>query len=188
MAVERVGAAEAADVLARAFLDDPVLTYLVRPREVRLVLGALCLDGIAEGIRADGRLVAASVWLPPGRHSSPLRQLPSWGRLAVRNPPAVPRLLRAGRTLDALHPQEPHWFLSLLGVLPELQGAGLGSALVAPGLERAAGEVVHLDTGRPENVPWYRRFGFDLAAEVRAVPGAPPSWAMRAQPSALTRL
>ena len=86
--VERVGAAEAADVLARAFVDDPVLTYLVRPREVRLVLGALCLDGIAEGIRADGRLVAASVWLPPGQHSSPLRQLPAWAATKAY-PPAT---------------------------------------------------------------------------------------------------
>ena len=178
--VERVGAAEAADVLARAFFDDPVLTYLVRPREVRLVLGALCLDGIAEGIRADGRLVAASVWLPPGEHSSSLRQLPAWARLAVRNPRALPRLLRAGRTLDALHPDEPHWFLSLLGVLPELQGTGLGSALVGPGLARADGHLVHLDTGRPENVPWYRRFGFEVTDEVHAVPGAPPSWGMKA--------
>ena len=182
MAVERVGAAEAADVLAHAFFDDPVLTYLVRPREVRLVLGALSLEGIAEGIRAGGRLVAASVWLPPGAHPSVTRQLPAWARLAARNPQAVRRLLRAGRTLDALHPDEPHWFLSLLGVLPELQGTGLGSALVQPGLERAAGEVVHLDTGRPENVPWYRRFGFEVTAEVHAVPGAPPSWGMQRPP------
>ncbi len=166
-------------MLAAAFLDDPVLTYLVRPRDVRLVLGALCLEGIAEGVRVDGRLAAASVWLPPGAHPSSLRQLPSWARLAARNPRAIPRLLRAGRTLDALHPDEPHWFLSLLGVLPELQGTGLGSALVRPGLERAAGHVVHLDTGRPENVPWYRRFGFEVTAEVQAVPGAPPSWGMR---------
>ena len=93
-----------------------------------------------EGIRADGRLVAASVWLAPGEHSSPLlRQLPAWARLAVRNPRAVPQLLRAGRTLDALHPEEPHWFLSLLGVLPERQGTGLGGALMAPGLARADG-------------------------------------------------
>jgi ribosomal protein S18 acetylase RimI-like enzyme len=180
--IEPVGAAEAADVLARAFADDPVLTYLVRPREVRLVLGALCLEGFAEGVRVDGRLVAASVWRPPGEHGSPLRQVPAWARLAVRHPAAVPRLLRAGRTLDALHPEEPHWFLSLLGVLPELQGTGLGSALLRPGLERAEGELVHLDTGRPENVPWYRRFGFEVTEKIHAVPGAPPSWGMWRKP------
>jgi GNAT superfamily N-acetyltransferase len=179
---EPVAPSEAADVLAAAFADDPVLTYLVRPREVRLVLGALALEGIAEGLRVDGRLVAASVWLAPGAHPSPLRQLPAWARLAVRDPRAVPRLLRAGRTLDALHPEAPHWFLSLLGVLPELQGTGLGSALVRPGLERAAGHVVHLDTGRAENVPWYRRFGFEVVEEVHAIPGAPPSWGMWRQP------
>jgi GNAT superfamily N-acetyltransferase len=177
--IKRVSAAAAADVLAPAFADDPVLTHLVRPSEVRLVMGALCHDGFAEGVHAGGRLVAAAVWRPPGEHGSPLRQLPSWARLAARDPRAVPRLLRAGRTLDALHPAQPHWFLSLLGVLPELQGTGLGSALVRPGLERAAGQLVHLDTGRPENVPWYRHFGFEVTEEVRAVPGAPPSWGMQ---------
>ena len=60
--VERVGAAEAADVLARAFYDDPVLTYLIRPCEVRLVLGAPALGGHRGGDRAGGRLVENVPW------------------------------------------------------------------------------------------------------------------------------
>ena len=187
MGVERLGRGElgpAVALLARAFADDPVLTHLVRPAEVGLVLGALCRDaaaaGLVEAVRADGGLAGVAVWLPPGAHPpSPAREgrlLPHWARLAAHHPRAVPRLLRAGRALDGLHPDEPHWFLSLLGVEPALQRRGIGAALLEPGLARAVGAPVHLDTGRPENVPWYRRFGFEVTDEVRAVPTAPPSW------------
>ncbi len=192
---ERLGRADldaAATLLARAFSDDPVMTFLLGPgrdRERRLILGALCRDalhaGLVEGVRAGGRLAAVAVWLPPGAHPVPLRRearrLPGWLRLAAMHPRAVPRLLRAAPALDALHPREPHWFLSLLATEPALQGGGLGSALVEPGVRRAAegGHAAHLDTARPENLPWYRRFGFEVADEVRVAPGAPPSWGMR---------
>jgi ribosomal protein S18 acetylase RimI-like enzyme len=192
---ERLGRGDVdavAAVLARAFADDPVLTFLLgagRGRERELIFGALCRDaeraGVIEGVVDAGRLTAVAVWLPPGAHPVPLRRearmVPSWLRLAGQYPRAVPRLLRAMPALDRLHPHEPHWFLSLLGTEPGLQGRGLGSALVAPGVRRAEveGVPVHLDTGRPENVPWYRRFGFDVTDEVRLVPGAPPTWGMR---------
>jgi ribosomal protein S18 acetylase RimI-like enzyme len=187
--VERLRAAEVeagADLLARAFSDDPLMTYLVPPREARLVLGAMCRDGasagVMEGVWLDGRLVGVAVWLPPGADEPTLRreltQLPQWARLAARRPQAVPRLLRADRTLDALHPPQSHWFLSLLGVEPAVQRRGIGGALVAAGLARRGALAVHLDTSRPENLPWYRRFGFEVTAEVHAVPGAPPSWGM----------
>jgi hypothetical protein len=182
-----------ADVLARAFSDDPLMTYLVPSREARLVLGAMCRDGasagVMEGVWLDGRLAGVAVWLPPGAHELTVRrqlaQLPQWARLAARRPQAVPRLLRADRTLGALHPHEPHWFLSLLGVEPTQQRRGAGAALVAHGLARAGGLPVHLDTSRRENLPWYGRFGFEVTEEARAVRGAPPSWGMLAvQPDA----
>ena len=192
---ERLGRGDVdavAALLARAFADDPVLTFLLgegRERERRLIFGALCRDvagaGLIEGVRAEGRLVAAAVWLPPDAHPVPLRRearmVPSWIRLATMHARAIPRLLRATPALDRLHPREPHWFLSLLGTEPDLQRGGRGAALVEHGLRRAqdAGCIVHLDTGVPENVVWYRRFGFEVADEVRLVPGAPPSWGLR---------
>jgi ribosomal protein S18 acetylase RimI-like enzyme len=33
--------------------------------------------------------------------------------------------------MDALHPQEPHWHLPLIGVDPAHQGKGIGSALLS---------------------------------------------------------
>jgi ribosomal protein S18 acetylase RimI-like enzyme len=179
----------AAALLARAFAQQPLMSFLLgepgREREIRLIFGALCRDASRFGIVevVDG---AAAVWLPPGSH--PLsrrreaRMLPAWARLAAAHPRAVPRLLRAASALEALHPAEPHWFLSLLGTEPALQGRGLGGALLERGLERARGMPVHLDTDTERNVAWYTRFGFEVTAELQVMDGAPQSWAMLARP------
>ena len=192
---ERLGRSDldaAAALLARAFAVEPVLGYLLgdeRERERRLIFTALCRDvlgaGLLEGVRVDGQLASVAVWMAPGAHPVPLlrelRMVPAWLRLVTIHPRAVPGLLRASPALDHLHPREPHWFLFLLGTEPPLQQGGLGTALVEHGVRRAAedGVPVHLDTGRQRNVKWFRRFGFEVADEVRVVPGAPPLWGMR---------
>jgi ribosomal protein S18 acetylase RimI-like enzyme len=181
-----------AAILARAFVEEPVLGFLLgheRERERQLIFTALCRDvlgaGVIDGMRVDGRLASAAVWMAPGAHPVPLRRelrmVPAWLRLVTLHPRSVPGLLRASPALDRLHPKEPHWFLFMIGTEPPQQQGGLGTALLEHGLRRAAedGVPVHLDTGIQRNVKWFRRFGFEVADEVRLVPGAPPLWGMR---------
>jgi ribosomal protein S18 acetylase RimI-like enzyme len=192
---ERLGRSDLdaiAAILARAFVEEPVLGFLLghdRERERQLIFTALCRDvlgaGVIEGVRVDGQLASVAVWMPPGAHPVPLRRelamAPAWLRLATLHPRAIPGLLRASPALDRLHPKVPHWFLFMIGTDPALQGGGHGTVLLEQGLRRAAadGVPVHLDTGRQRNVKWFRRFGFEVADEVRVVPGAPPLWGMR---------
>jgi len=188
VAREELGAASA--VLARAFTDQPLMSFLLGPgrgRERALIFRALSGDAARCGVvEAAGGAVA--VWLAPGAHPvtrrREARMLPSWARLAALHPRAVPRLLRASSALDALHPAEPHWFLSLLGTEPTQWGRGHGGALLEHGLRRAAadGVPVHLDTDHPRNVSWYERFGFTVTEQIRVMPGAPPSWGMVGRP------
>jgi ribosomal protein S18 acetylase RimI-like enzyme len=76
--------------------------------------------------------------------------------------------------LHARHPPEPLWYLSLLGVAPDRQGRGVGSALLTDWLADvdAAGGCAWLETSRARNVELYRRFGFRVADEIelRGVP------------------
>jgi ribosomal protein S18 acetylase RimI-like enzyme len=60
------------------------------------------------------------------------------------------------------HPEEPHWYLPFIGVAPEAQGRGFGSALLRRGLARCDrdGLPAHLESTNPRNVPFYERFGF----------------------------
>jgi hypothetical protein len=56
----------------------------------------------------------------------------------------------------------------------------VGSSLIAPVLERidAGPAPGYLETQKEDNVPWYRRHGFDVVGEIRAR-GCPTMWAMR---------
>jgi GNAT superfamily N-acetyltransferase len=189
--------AEATAVITASFLDDPLTTYLLRrrrPETISLLFGSLVADAMDEGggwaARCGGRIIGVSVWLPPGASPVPLtrhmRRLSRWLRLASIDPPGFTRMVRAGEALDALHPAEPHWFLSILALDQAHRGAGIGRRLVEAGMEpaHAAGLPVHLDTSRPENLPIYEKLGFRIGAEIQPLPGSPTAWGMQAAPTA----
>jgi GNAT superfamily N-acetyltransferase len=188
-AVGTADVAEAGGVLARALHDDPLLAFVFGPRRerlVRILCHATVRDaqpfGHVHAARDDaGRIVGVAAWLPPGAfpltRAREIAQLPDWVRVGASRPWIVPRALRATTALDGCHPAEPHWFLAMLGVDPRCQGRGVGSRLLPPMLDRVG--HAHLDTSKPANLPWYRRFGFEVDHELRVAKGAPPSWALR---------
>lgn len=61
------------------------------------------------------------------------------------------------------HPQEPHWYLPMVGVEPARQGRGDGSALIAPVLAGcdAKGVPAYLEATSPRSRTLYARLGFE---------------------------
>ncbi|MBO0727786.1 MAG: GNAT family N-acetyltransferase, partial [Acidimicrobiaceae bacterium] len=61
------------------------------------------------------------------------------------------------------------------------QRSGLGTRLQQEMLDAADSDGLdcYLETQKPENVPYYRRFGYDVDQELRPVPSGPPLWTMR---------
>jgi len=57
---------------------------------------------------------------------------------------------------------EDDWYLSILGINPNLQGRGLGQELLTPTLELAdqQGKTCYLETFTPRNMSFYARLGF----------------------------
>ncbi len=76
------------------------------------------------------------------------------------------------------------WYLLLLVVDPSVQRGGIGTRLQAAGMEQADqdGLDCYLETQKPDNVPYYRRFGYEVVEELRPVPAGPPLWTMRRPP------
>lgn len=92
-----------------------------------------------------------------------------------REPPAelgppghVSRLQHDWALLVAHDLDERHWHVGPVSVEPELQGCGVGGALLGAFTEQMddLGEIAWLETDKPENVVFYRRAGFELADEV----------------------
>lgn len=54
------------------------------------------------------------------------------------------------------------WYLSILGVAPEMQGNGLGGTLITPVLEKAdaLGVPTYLETFSSRNIKFYQRLGY----------------------------
>lgn len=68
------------------------------------------------------------------------------------------------------HPDEPHWYLPLIGVDPAQQGRGYGSALLAHALRLCDedGTPAYLESSNPRNIPLYQRNGFEVLGTIEA--------------------
>jgi GNAT superfamily N-acetyltransferase len=91
---------------------------------------------------------------------------------------AIPQVIKWFARWCHLDPEEPHVHLGPIGVAPEAQGEGIGSALMNRYIDhikrqRSAG---YLETDRPKNVEFYKKFGFTVRHEEQLI-GA-PTWYM----------
>jgi ribosomal protein S18 acetylase RimI-like enzyme len=182
--------AATAEVLADAFADDPFWAWLFpgAPRDARIRAWTRFMRIVympkGHSYVSDG-LEGAALWAPPGgwRMSivQQLRTAPGYLRMiGVRR---IGSAMRSFEVIERAHPDERHWYLSVLGVAPSRQRSGAGRSLLEPMLERAdrEGVAAYLETFRPDNVPYYERFGFEVVKEDQ-IDGGPHMWAMSRRP------
>jgi GNAT superfamily N-acetyltransferase len=178
-----------ATALARAFADDPGFSHLLpepHDRTERLErFFRTELEGIA---MTRGRLwttehvVGAAIWMPPDAWRVPvsatLREVPAAVRVFGRR---LPLALRSRLRMERRHPAKPpHWYLAVMGVDPEWQGRGLGTALMLPALETldSQGIPAYLESSTPRSRALYQRNGFEVTGEFNLPANGPPLWAM----------
>ena len=184
-------------VTARAFWCDPLIDFFTRDllHEYRILPGVF--NAYLKDLRApsaqlwvgehDGRPRGVAGWLAPGGYP---RSATQEVRRSARSIGVIARGRHRGQAIrlflevDRRHPREPHWYLSILATDPCVQGRGIGSALIAPILERCdrEGTLAYTETQKQANVAWYARAGFTVAEEVR-LPETPPVWCLRREPS-----
>jgi GNAT superfamily N-acetyltransferase len=183
-----------AEILARAFRDDPVWNWLFpddrgRDRRAALVFRAYLYDSLKRGeVLTTPDRVAAALWKPPGKwklsNGSILRTLPDLLRAFGRRLPAS---LEVERKVEAQHPDEPHWYLAVIGTDPVAQGRGVGAALIRQVTDRCDrdGLPAYLESSKADNVPYYERFGFKVTGETVLGNDGPTIWFMWRDPQAL---
>lgn len=182
-----------ASVLASAFDDDPPIRWVLKDdgRRRSLLERSFGLYLRRIWFKQDECYTMASavgtiVWEPPGQWKvgvlDQLRLLPSMARINGR---LLPRILCALAVLESNHPAEPHYYLPLVGVEPEWQGRGLGTALIRPILDRCDDENVpaYLEATTPRNRALYERHGFEVTGQFSYAPGSPPLWRMWRNPN-----
>jgi ribosomal protein S18 acetylase RimI-like enzyme len=171
------------DTLTLAFSTDPCTRYIWPQPHAFLAGYPRLLEAVGGPKLERGRVFAtedfsaASLWLPPGvtSDSDAIEVLIGETVSAERQVVAA----QVGEGIDAHHPAEPHWYLSMIGVDPARQGRGLGSALLAHGLATlvdAEGGLAYLESSNPKNTPLYERFGFEITGQIQPAdfPGLTP--------------
>lgn len=180
-------------VLGRAFQEDPVFEWLVpdpdRRREllpsVFMAFSELYLP--CDEVYIVGAGLGAALWAPPASLPFGEEELDRLGKqLAGNLGDDAAKAAELDAVLEEHHPQEPAYFLQFMGVVPEEQGRGLGSQLLATVLEQcdASGTPAYLDATSPDNRRLYERHGFETVARVD-VAGGPTLWTMWREPGSV---
>jgi ribosomal protein S18 acetylase RimI-like enzyme len=187
----------AAQVIAQAFMDDPLIAFVLPRRRSRLKALLAFFRAYGEVSIQNGRgygvgepLQGVAYWKAPsqGDISLPLRSLKIFIPLVFTS--YLGGYLKAKpvfRQIDALHAKhapEAHYYLDNIGVLAEARGQGAASRLIRPFLEKAdaEGAPAYTDTATRSNVPLYVHFGFECVEESPVEGTGLTIWALKRAP------
>ena len=189
----------AADFLARACVEHPLLPYLipVRAARTRQALAHAGLALIELGVHCgevdvtEGRLDGMAIWLAPSASwSSPTRRL-RVVRLAAAlglSADGFVRCLRMAHNLERVeHRALPtaRRDLLLMAIHPDRRDKGIEERLLQAGLRRADAEGLPTATVcyRAAPVLFFTRFGFRVVGDGDLPGGGPRYWLMTRQPA-----
>ncbi|MGS2805081.1 GNAT family N-acetyltransferase [Nocardia sp. MW-W600-9] len=161
-----------AQVLAAAFADDPLMSYVwPDPARRRKALPLLWESRLASRQRHgavdlahddDGTVAAVAMWETPGVESALAKRITLLRALGR----SLPRALPALRSIDSTRPHEPHLYLATIGTRPDRQGRGFAAELIRRRLDTGTAPAFLVAT-RASNVPFYERFGFRVTEPVQ---------------------
>ncbi|WP_254648657.1 N-acetyltransferase [Streptomyces sp. GbtcB6] len=118
---------------------------------------------------------AAAVWIPPGGTELTDQEEDCLPDLltGAAGAEAAKAILTIYDQLEAAHPEEPCFYLTLLGVHDDHRGKGLGMGLLAESLARidVLGAPAYLESSNPANIARYQSVGFNARDEITIATG-----------------
>ncbi|MEV5612264.1 GNAT family N-acetyltransferase [Streptomyces sp. NPDC052225] len=183
-------------LLDEAFMDDPVSGWVFPSEEYRRARHAGLMAAFTDATLADGYIdlveddAAVALWMDmPEEFHAPTEAELAEQAAAVRAAvdPDNERVEQIARWTAGIHPVgRAHVYLWMIGVVPGRQGEGLGSALMAPVLERCdrEGLPAYLEASNPRSRALYERLGFVFTGTALDLPDGPTLWPMWREPQA----
>ena len=110
---------------------------------------------------------AAALWLPPEVHPEEDALIALFQEtLSEQQQEQAWEVLEQ---LDSYHPNEPHWYLPVIGGDPIRQRKGYGAELMKHALIACDREGVpaYLESSNPENISLYARHGFEILGMIQ---------------------
>jgi ribosomal protein S18 acetylase RimI-like enzyme len=173
----RSEAPEAVATIVAAFVTDPIARFAwLTPHEYLQCMPLSVREFAGGSFDHDTAYVSsgfrgAALWLPPGVHpdGEALERL----FRDTAKPAHLDDLLRTFEEMGSFHPEEPHFYLPLVGVEPNAQGGGIGAALMRHAIARCDREqaLAYLESSNPRNIPLYERHGFEAIGQIQVGAG-----------------
>ncbi|UCF66119.1 MAG: GNAT family N-acetyltransferase [Acidobacteriota bacterium] len=171
-------------VLCAAFHDYPVMRYILKESagdydaQLTELIGYFTDSRVSRswpvlGALLDGKLVAAANINPPRSAPQPPSLKKRYERLHDRlGPAAMARFEAFADAAKPFTPDEPHYYLGMLGVRPECRGRRLARYLLDALHDMSARDPdstgVFLTTEDPRNLTLYERFGYRVVGRGQA--------------------
>jgi GNAT superfamily N-acetyltransferase len=158
------------EILTASFEANPAVNDTIPPGAARerkrralmeyLVDTAFSKEGVYITGDGNGAVLMYDPVAHPDRFSDTLRQLRlvhrciGWSRLRY--------ISSKDKKMRSYRPDTAHFYLSMIGTLPEAQGKGTGSQMIAfiQELAQKESKSIYLETSVPKNVEMYTRKGF----------------------------
>jgi ribosomal protein S18 acetylase RimI-like enzyme len=177
------------DSLVLAFAQDPVTRWVYpRPHQYLMAFGEFVLAFgekafSHESAHYAGEFLGAALWIPPGEEPDEEPLVEQIERNV--DPHKLGTVFGIFEEMGRHHPDEPLWYLALIGVDAAHQRRGIGATLLRHGLERVDedGCAAYLESSNPENIPLYERHGFQVVGTIQ-VGDAPVITPMLRRPGA----
>ncbi|PWI15634.1 GNAT family N-acetyltransferase [Streptomyces sp. Act143] len=178
-------------LLDTAFQSDPVSRWVFPGDEYRRATHHRLMAAFTDIVLADGRIdltedgTACALWLPVAaeEHDEGDDDGPAQVRASVD--PDNERVELIARLTQDVHPAgRAHEYLWMIGVHPERQGEGLGTALIGSVLDRCdrEGRPAYLEASSARSRGLYERLGFTLVDRPLDLPDGPRMWPMWREP------
>jgi ribosomal protein S18 acetylase RimI-like enzyme len=178
------------EVLLRSFFDDPLMMWLCpeEKRRTRALPAFFYAD--LDSISRRGRVLTtpdragAAAWSAPGQWKTPSLETLRVAAMLTRQ---FGRRIRPGlglfNLIERQHPEEPHWYLAVIGTDPAKQGRGVGGALINEITAQCdgTGAGAYLESSKEANAAYYERFGFKVRGEI-SYKDSPTLWRMWRDP------
>ena len=164
------------DILSKSFGDNQSINYLVKQdskRKKRIEgLMQYCFDiCLVKGqIFISDDENACALILHPERKIGTIKEMLLELKLAI-NCIGLSRsykVLKREKLIKQNQPKEPFYYLWFIGVAPEAQGKGIGSALIEEVFIKYNEETrpFYLETSVVKNLSWYEKYGFKIFKEL----------------------
>lgn len=164
------------DILTKSFDTNQSVNYIVKQDEKRAKRVSALMDYsfevcylFGEVFLSDDKKACALVTYPDKKKTT-LKSILLDVKLilscvGLKN---IKKTLAREAMINKIQPKELRYYLWFIGVDPECQNEGIGSVLLNEIIEDSEHKKrpIYLETSTLKNLPWYKKFGFDIYHEL----------------------